>query len=403
MDTNLLGWDVRLIGVTNGSPQLTICRDILPGSQGGGWYFPVGSTSWPSGQELGGNLDWTGCGDLPMVVVGMGNPLQAGTYYIGVLDPNNSSSYTLESRGIGLANYSIPVRTLALTGSMTNLALPVGEADYYQIVVTNNTPDWKLHVSATAGEVLLKVQENWLPCSDDVAWWANYGLVYGGRMGQLMMKPGDEQWALLPSYNNGTNLLPGTYYAVVASQGQNLTNGGCGYGDAGGGWGTGSASYTLSSVAEAAAVLPDTLSYGTDLLFTNAQAGGEMKFYQFNVPLGIASIEVRLENRVGNPEMLLSSGTNLVGTSDTYPYGNYGGTNWLWRDGSLITVANPGGPFNLTVYGADDGSRTYPGRELCAAGARHGSAAFELFARTGQRWPDQRCVRRFGRHRTRIL
>jgi hypothetical protein len=35
------------------------------------------------------------------------------------------------------------------------------------------------------------------------------------------------------------------------------------------------------------------LSYGNDLLFTNAQAGGEMKFYQFNVPAGIASIEVR--------------------------------------------------------------------------------------------------------------
>src|SRR5208337_2980988 len=116
---------------------------------------------------------------------------------------------------------------------------------------------------------------------------------------------------------------------------------------------------TLSSWTEAAAVLPDTLSYGNDLLFTNAQAGGEAKFYQFNVPLGIASIEVRLENRVGNPVMFLNSGSNMVGPGvypgyyNGYAYGNDGGTNYPWYQGSLITVANPGGPFNLTVYGAD--------------------------------------------------
>ena len=78
--------------------------------------------------------------------------------------------------------------------------------------------------------------------------------------------------------------------------------------------GTGSASYTLDSWAEPATVLPDALSYGNDLVLTNAQAGGEMKFYQFNVPAGMASIEVRLENRVGNPWMTLNCGTNLVGT-----------------------------------------------------------------------------------------
>ena len=42
----------------------------------------------------------------------MGNPLQPGTYYIGVQDPNNVSSYTLQSRGIGLANYTIAVQSL---------------------------------------------------------------------------------------------------------------------------------------------------------------------------------------------------------------------------------------------------------------------------------------------------
>jgi hypothetical protein len=86
-----------------------------------------------------------------------------------------------------------------------------------------------------------------------------------------------------------------------------------------------------------------------------------MKFYQFNVPSGIATIEVRLENRVGNPMMYLNTGTLTVGTAGYYDsYGNYGGTNWLWRDASLITVLNPSGAYSLLVYGSVDGSGNYP-------------------------------------------
>jgi hypothetical protein len=155
-----------------------------------------------------------------------------------------------------------------------------------------------------------------------------------------MMKPGDEQWALLPQNGytgitgqtgaDGTNVAAGTYYAVVVSQGQNLTNNTC-YGP-GSGWGAGSASYTLSSGTDLTA-LPNTLSYGNDLLFTNAQAGGESKFYQFTVPAGMASIQVSLQNVVGNPQMTLNYGANLVAPGYvvyTYylvdAYGNYGGT-----------------------------------------------------------------------------
>jgi hypothetical protein len=180
-----------------------------------------------------------------------------------------------------------------------------------------------------------------------------------------MMKPGDEQWALLPQNSNsvreGTNLTAGTYYVLVASQGQNLTNGNCN--GAGSGWGSGSASYSLSSIAEPLTVLPNTLSYGNDLLFTNAQAGGEMKFYQFNVPAGIASIEVRLENRVGNPVMALNSGLGLVSPYYSFnndAYGNYGGTNYQWNNGNLITIPNvPPGPYSLSVYGSSV-SGNYP-------------------------------------------
>ena len=354
--SSALGWDIRLVNVSNGNPQLVVSRDTLPtglstSSRCAPYWCPLYvGTDWPSGYQWL-NSDWTGCGNVRMLAMGMGNPLEAGTYYIGVQDPNNVSSYTVQSRGVGLTNYAIRVQDLSFAGSTNNPGLAVTEGDYYRVVVPSNAPDWKLQLQATMGDVLLKVQKDYLPNSGPGYY--GYGDVRSGQGGQLMMKPGDEQWALLPQSNypvlEGTNLPAGTYYVLVASQGQNLTNY-CGAS----GWGAGSASYTLSSGIEPVTQPPNTLSYGNDLLFTNTQAGGELKFYQFTVPAGIASIEVRLENRVGNPTMYLNSGTALVRMESYYypdGYGNYGGTNYVWREGSLITVPNPQpGTYSLSVY-----------------------------------------------------
>ncbi len=100
-DTNLLGWDVRLVGVTNGNPQMVVCRDTLPtglSTTGLAWngprmayYYPYAATSWPSGNQWLAGADWSGCGG-PMLEMGMGNPLQPGTYYIGVQDPTTPTA-----------------------------------------------------------------------------------------------------------------------------------------------------------------------------------------------------------------------------------------------------------------------------------------------------------------------
>ncbi len=373
---NALGWDVRLTGITNGTPQMVVCRGALPAGLGTSYGFPgtggapYVSTNWPSGEQWQGGVDWTGCGGGPMLAMGMGNPLEPGTYYVGVQDPGNDCSYTFLSRGIGLTNYTIRVRDLGFTASATNDTLDVGEADYYRVTVTSNAPNWKLRLQAVAGEALLKVQQNFLPNSGPAHF--GYGDVYTGRGrivdddydrygGQQMMKSGDEQWLLEPlnstSVTETSGLPGGTYYVLVASQGQ--TNGNC--------EGFGAMGYTLTSGTEPITVLPNSLSYGNDLLTSNAQDGGEMRLYRFNVPAGIASIEVSVSNRLGNPIMYLQQGNLQVGTwfgcvpvpsicsSSLDPYGNYGGTNWQWRDPAFITIPNASGVFSLSIFASTGG------------------------------------------------
>jgi hypothetical protein len=318
------------------------------------------ATAWPSGAGTTGGEDWTGCAGAPMLEVGMGNPLQPGTYYVGVHDPNYTNSYTLASRGIGLGqyspilpgklvyNYSIPVAPLNLTGGVSDPALAVGEADYYQVVVATNTSDWKLHLALTNGEALLMVQQGFLPGSMSGG---GYGQVVAGNGGQKMMKPGDQQWALLPpAYYNGTNVVAGTYYVLVASQGQNPVNN-C--------EGTNTAAYTLTSWVNDVNNLVGTVGLNSDAAFTNSQPGGSLEFYQFTVPPNLPSLQVTLENTVGNPWMTLNTGPFLVSpTSDYIPdfgyYGNYGGTNEQWAGYDLITIPNPSpGVYNLSVYATE--------------------------------------------------
>jgi hypothetical protein len=132
---NAMGWDVQLTNVTAGNPQIVVQPGQLPLDLYAGTTFPAAtSTNWPPNGQWVGGVDWTsdsynstgGYANVSMLAMGMGNPLQPGTYYIGVYDQNGGGpdSYTLLSRGIG-TNYSIPVVSLNWTnGAATNTLAP---------------------------------------------------------------------------------------------------------------------------------------------------------------------------------------------------------------------------------------------------------------------------------------
>ncbi len=356
---NALGWDLRLTNVTysNGQvPQMYVCRDTAPSAS------PAGNlnsywNSWPSGYQWNVGGDWTGYEYDPngqyeqywVAAWGMGNPLQPGTYYVGVINNNtgtNLVSYTLASRGIG-TGFSIPVTPLAFSnGVITNVVgLNPRQADYYSVVVPSNAPSWKVRLTDNSGETALVVNWTALPDSNPYNYppWDIYG-------GLEMNKAGNEQYLMLPlNAQSGSNyVIAGTYYLAVIGQGLNPS---------GSTIGTNSSFYTLDSFGAQGITNLGTVS-STDILQTNSIQGGENALCQFTIPPGLSAVEVRLDNVTASPYMTMQTGSNIV--SPEYGYGFSGGVGSAWNSSTLITLPNPTATnYALTVQAANYGTGTY--------------------------------------------
>src|SRR5208337_3933942 len=98
-------------------------------------------------------------------------------------------------------------------------------------------------------------------------------------------KPGNEQYVMLPVAGQ-TNIVAGTYYLAVASQGVNES---APY------LGTNSSSFTLYSYGVEGITNLGAVG-ALDLLSTNTLRAGQNAFYQFSIPNGVPAVEVRLDN-----------------------------------------------------------------------------------------------------------
>ena len=367
----VLGWDVRLVNVTGGSPQMVVRRDQLPGSlntlwaNGNYYWSPQSMPDWPSGNQWAAGDDLTGYRyeadgtdaygrGLHM---GMGLPLEPGTYYVGVTSASGTTaamSYTLQSRGIGTGQ-SIAVAALDFAGgSATAGALSPREVAYYKVTIPAGQTSWQVKLAATTGDVVLAVRKDVLPSIGAGPKWGNSGSALDSA-GVFLRKLGDEHYLLLPTYGRTspaeTTLRAGDYYLAVVSQGA-VNVGATGNSLNGPRIGTGNAGYTLASRDHAqTTVLGGVTAGGADLVQTGANlGGGETKLYAFTVPAGLASVQVSLESRTGSPFLGLAPAVDELGVSDqwgtTSPWYNYGvdglgsGTPVATGD-SFATVANP--------------------------------------------------------------
>lgn len=374
----LQGLDLRLTNASGGECAFAMRRDQLPSGTGttNSWS-PSSDPTWPSGNQWGGTGDWTGRGyDAPSnprrdvndrIIAAGGRPLAAGTYYIGIYnngaDPiagtsGQAATVTLEGRGIGTGKI-IPINDLSLTPgtAVTINNLPAREAAYYKVTVPANTPGWEFTLAPSAGEMMLAVRRENIP--DLYA--ADNGNIQdsssnAGRQMKLQ-KSGAERYLLLPE-NNQTALLAGDYYIAVISEGVNPPSGNV--------IGTGSSSGVFTNVGPLAVEDLGAAS-AAGLVQPVNLASAQVKAYQFSVPAGTASLELRLDNRVGNPLMALIPGTRIPQpdtSANTYGLGGgqtsvpAGAVARVTED-DLLTIPNPpAGVYTITVR-ADDVSSNY--------------------------------------------
>jgi len=343
-----LGWDVRLLNVSTGLPKVVVCRDTVPTSLlTGPWSNPGAKTNWPTANQWAAGLDWTRRKfsadntvdqEGRILAMGMGQPLEPGTYYIGVINPandNRAMSYTIQSRGIG-DGLSLPVLDLAFNGgNLGAVNLQPREAAYYRVNISSGNPSWKLKLAPSVGEAMLVILKGVVPNVDTGVGIANPG--------KVMQKAGDEEYVLLPSSPQG-NLDPGIYYLAAVSEGQNPASVSR--------IGSGTSSFTNHSFGSAPVPLLGTVG-AADLVQPDVLDGGETKFYQFTVPTNIPALELRLEDRVGNPTLILRRDSRLVDPSAPAPfdaYGVNGGYPWSDVNTNIITVPAPtNGTYTLAV------------------------------------------------------
>ncbi len=377
----IMGWDLRLTNITSGNPQMVVRRDQLPANvntstNGSTPWSPSSEAVWASGSQWAGGSDWSGrnydtattprraAGDR--LLAAAGRPLVPGTYFVGIYnqgnDPvtgtaNTPANYGIESRGIG-AGQAITVGEVAFAEGSTVSAANVTprEAAYYKITVPPNTPRWEFTVAPTAGEAMFAIRRGYLP---DFNAPTNGNIQEtGGSRQTKMQRTGLERYSLLPE-NNQDFIVPGDYYLGIIGEGVNPP--------ASTVIGSGSSSATFTSFGSPVVLDLGTVSL-TGVTQPVALAGAQVKSYRFSVPAGTASLEVKLENKTGNPQMAFISGLRVPQPDNTvFDYGTGGGQTSAPAGGlsrqtgdGLVTIANPPvGSYTLTVR-ADGVGSTWP-------------------------------------------
>ena len=349
-----LGWDVRLTDVTAGQPQLVVRRELLPISLANiGLTLPnITVTTWLTGNQWAAGADWTGRSQSAdgavaetgrILTMGYGRPVQAATYYVGVLSPAGSTnvmSYSLLSRGMG-PGQAIPVLDLDYAaGDRTNTALAARDVAVYRMIIASNTPSWKVRLEMTSGDALMAVAKDAIP---NITAGSSLSVTSPTTAGKRVFKAGHEHFVMLPPAGQ-TNLIAGTYYLLVAGEG--LVNASFPTRI-----GTGASGCVLHSVGALPPVDLGLLN-AADLIYTGALEGGEVAAFRFqNRPFpNTLGFELTLEDTVGNPVMVSRGGRPLAdpgaasagGGVNGETYGNEGGeTTLLEASPVVITVSGP--------------------------------------------------------------
>lgn len=345
---NVLGWELRMTEWTGQRPTMYIRRSLLPASSGvPGWYYPWTFTNWPSGYQWeSSSSDWSGYAydpdgqayPQPLLSMAMGAPLEPGRYEVGFYNSSQTvtGSFSFASSAIGTGMTYEP-GTVAFNGGSANIVgLPARGVEYFKVAVPSNTPSWRIELENVSGESQLYIREARVP-----TWSMGFdsSTSPGASFSSMtrLQVSGEENFTLLPE-NGQTAIPPGDYYLMVVSEGQSPS---------GSTIGTNTASAILRSHGEATFTNIGTLNSPGTTTQAGSYGKGEIRRYRFTVPVGVQTMQIRLDDRVGSPEMNLRLDTNFpYGTS----YGSYSGYAYQHTDPSIINITQPSpGTWSLMV------------------------------------------------------
>ncbi|MCC6621244.1 MAG: thrombospondin type 3 repeat-containing protein [Deltaproteobacteria bacterium] len=371
-----LGWEVALEDVTSGDPTMVIQRDQQPTSAGTDpWCCPPlqERAEWQSGWQwaIGNDLTQRGYGpwdpelsEAPYEVgrrvqMGIGSPLEPGTYIIGVTHPAWSTaplSYRVVSRGIGVgqdasgADWVIPVRDLPLSGSVETAPLAPREVAWYRLVVPQGTDSLGVELEALEGETMLAVRRGVLPNSEArIDHTADHD---GSFAGTRRQKAGGEFFYAHP--RPGLRTIepdgPGVWYVAVAGEGRDP------FSASNVGTGTSRARLTITSPVPVEGGVDRIVDAGEVRFDDQSLRYGERRLYRFRVAPDVPAFEVRLTNRVGAPRFAVDVGRHFdpaAPQDDAYPWYYRAADNGESAEGAAdiaMTFVDRPGDVTVAVY-----------------------------------------------------
>ncbi|MCC5834747.1 MAG: PQQ-binding-like beta-propeller repeat protein [Opitutales bacterium] len=361
---DVLGWEVNLLewvgsSNTNDRPAIALRPELLPrDTSNTGWsgnVQPRDRTApiWNSHRTLAKRSgEWTGLHRSPddglqfrtyLHSIPMGQPMSPGVHYVGFHNPGSSDEpldITWTNRAIGpeAEDFSHPVRDLEFDGSSTGTLEP-RELAYYQVEIPEDTyQSWHFELllpehESRGDEALLLVRKDYIPNTESNSSSSfDLSTPTSGNHQQLRLDlDGEESFVLWPK--SGEDYIPGgTYYLMVASQGQSPDKGFNRIG-------VGEIDYELVSHGEyeiPAGNLLGELSPGDAMSISGAYGKGKVSYYQFEIPELVEAIELRMNVLNGDPIMRLSRGI-FPGSIPVNQYGHYSGHGSVGVSTSLIT------------------------------------------------------------------
>ena len=376
---DVLGWELRVTDWIGGEPQLVVRRDELPDRYGnfsgeGASLSSAGShASFASGQQHASDEDqWTGrnpvrgTNDTEDVVLSlaMGNPLEPGSYYVGLYnrDSREECACTLRSRAIG-PGMSLDVIDVTAGAEVEVSSLAPREPAYFRYVLPASVPAWRFELDLAAttpeGEGMLVLRKDFVPNSqrNDESYDAPYAV--DPRAGGLttfqteLSIEGPERATILPA-SGGATLPPGTYYGMLVSEG-NMPAGTSGIG-------TGEVDFVIRNLTTPPLESLGEVPFDSPANRSATLQAGENQFFRFSVPADAASLRVRLDDIEGNPLVALRTIDDRLPRYSASDYGLSGGESGqetIYRSGTIHLVHPPAGDYALLVRSGSGSSASY--------------------------------------------